>query len=641
MHEGPAPGGASMGEAALEAALENANPIELGRASRRAVEEAWQVFATLSSPIRPANLDSLESNVSSKNIAGDFCDLATAGARRHRVLVAGATGRVGRVVCNKLLLRGYKVRALVRTVDEENLAKLPAAVEIVQGDVTDMKSVSTAARGCDKIICCIRAPPMRRILREVEVQGVRNLAEALMTHKNVMQMRLREEANLAQGIASMGGADGSGASISSSGGPQAAGGAEGRETISPGNIQVTKLTLSHSRYMRLRDRSNPEKSLQELRERRAAQDLELHPLDHWKFSLKGPGVQKLGAEKALELNPLRSGVLANGNVRTKGRITCGGVYAELSKEVKDIPRALGRTTLAGFEAILFKLQGGGKHYQAVLYTEDDKGGSRQAYLAPFKTHAVRECNVRIPFLRFRPAKDSAGPLDPAKIAEFGVRFLPAQEALQQYISETAEVPHGDVPPIAPLQTFPKSAPETELSFGVMDSRQRQTPDPLVFNLKINWVKALPGGTEPDFVLVSATGKAVEPDVRQTCMNAKKAAEASLRASGLGYTIVRPGPLQEVAGGQRGLVIEQSTGWSPGEGGESVSGEAISCADVADVCIRCLHDEAAFNKTFEVSQEVVSKKNEEMYELVATLPVDQRVQQNRSLAPALSRLEKNT
>merc|ERR1711869_158256 len=113
--------------------------------------------------------------------------------------------------------------------------------------------------------------------------------------------------------------------------------------------------------------------------------------------------------------------------------------------------------------------------------------------------------------------------------------------------------------------------------------------------------------------------AVEPDVRQTCMTAKK-----------------------VAGGQRGLVIEQSTaGQPPGEGGEGVSGGAISCADVADVCIRCLHDEAAFNKTFEVSQEVVSKKNEEMYELVATLPVDQRVQQNRSLAPALSRLEKNT
>merc|ERR1719359_2672972 len=326
MHEGPAPGGASMGEAALEAALENANPIELGRASRRAVEEAWQVFATLSSPIRPANLDSLESNVSSKNIAGDFCDLATAGARRHRVLVAGATGRVARVVCNKLLLRGYKVRALVRTVDEENLAKLPAAVEIVQGDVTDMKSVSTAARGCDKIICCIRAPPMRRILREVEVQGVRNLAEALMTHKNVMQMRLREEANLAQGIAEMGP------------GSDAAGG------IHPGSIQVTKLTLSHSRYMRLRDRGDPKKSLRDLQERRARQDLELHPLDHWRLALKGPGVEKLGEEEAQELNPLRTGVLANGNVRAKGRITCGGVYAELSKEVRDIPRPLGRTT---------------------------------------------------------------------------------------------------------------------------------------------------------------------------------------------------------------------------------------------------------------------------------------------------------
>merc|ERR1719159_1525075 len=384
-------------------------------------------------------------------------------------------------------------------------------------------------------------------------------------------MRLRDEASLSQGIAEMGP------------GSDPAGG------IHPGSIQVTKLTLSHSRYMRLRDRDDPEKSLQDLKARRAAQDLELHPLDHWSLALKGPGVQKLGEEEAQELNPLRTGVLANGNVRAKGRITCGGVYAELSKEVRDIPRPLGRTTLAGFEAILFKLQGGGRQYQAVLYTEGDgEQGGRQAYLAPFKTHATRECNVRIPFSRFRPAKAGAAPLDPAKIVELGVRFLP---------------------PLAPLQTFSSSVPEAQQAFGVQgrDGRRRQAPDPL-----------------------------------QTCMTAKKAAEASLRASGLGYTIVRPGPLQEVAGGQRGLVIEQSTaGQPPGEGGESVSGGAISCADVADVCIRCLHDEAAFNKTFEVSQEVVSKKNEEMYELVATLPVDQRVQQNRSLAPALSRLEKNT
>ena len=162
----------------------------------------------------------------------------------------------------------------------------------------------------------------------------------------------------------------------------------------------------------------------------SAQDLELHPLDHWRLALKGPGVQKLGEEEARELNPLRSGVLANGNVRAKGRITCGGVYAELSKEVQDIPRPLGRTTLAGFEAILFKLQGGGKQYQAVLYTDGGAAG-RQAYLAPFKTHAVRECNVRIPFSRFRPAKDGAAPLDPARIVEFGVRFLPPREALRR------------------------------------------------------------------------------------------------------------------------------------------------------------------------------------------------------------------
>lgn len=52
----------------------------------------------------------------------------------------------------------------------------------------------------------------------------------------------------------------------------------------------------------------------------------------------------------------------------------------------------------------------------------------------------------------------------------------------------------------------------------------------------------------------------------------------LRASGLGYTIVRPGPLQEEPGGYKALVFDQ---------GNRIS-HAISCADVADVTLKASH-----------------------------------------------------
>lgn len=70
---------------------------------------------------------------------------------------------------------------------------------------------------------------------------------------------------------------------------------------------------------------------------------------------------------------------------------------------------------------------------------------------------------------------------------------------------------------------------------------------------------------------------------------KRKGETALRNSGLGYTIVRPGPLVEEAGGYKALVFDQGNRISQG----------ISCADVADVCLKALHNPEARNKTFEV------------------------------------------
>jgi uncharacterized protein YbjT (DUF2867 family) len=60
------------------------------------------------------------------------------------VLVIGATGNVGRQVVTQLVERQVSVRALARRPAE---AGLPAAVEVVGGDLTELDSLRSALRG--------------------------------------------------------------------------------------------------------------------------------------------------------------------------------------------------------------------------------------------------------------------------------------------------------------------------------------------------------------------------------------------------------------------------------------------------------------------------------------------------------------
>ena len=64
--------------------------------------------------------------------------------------------------------------------------------------------------------------------------------------------------------------------------------------------------------------------------------------------------------------------------------------------------------------------------------------------------------------------------------------------------------------------------------------------------------------------------------------------------------------------------------------------SISCVDVADICMRALHNPAARNKTFEVAHETPAPFGMGGYELVAHLPD----KANDYLGSALASMEKN-
>ncbi len=70
-----------------------------------------------------------------------------------KVLVIGATGRVGTEVVKALLQRGADVRAMTRK--QRNPGAFPDAAEIALGDLSDPVSVAEAIKGTDKLFLLI------------------------------------------------------------------------------------------------------------------------------------------------------------------------------------------------------------------------------------------------------------------------------------------------------------------------------------------------------------------------------------------------------------------------------------------------------------------------------------------------------
>ncbi|BAT98678.1 hypothetical protein VIGAN_09235000 [Vigna angularis var. angularis] len=276
----------------------------------------------------------------------------------------------------------------------------------------------------------------------------------------------------------------------------------------------------------------------------------------------------------------------NGDAVFSGYVFSKGGYVELSKKLS-LPLGY---TLDRYEGLVLSVGGNGRSYVLIVEAGPSADPSQsRLYFARISTK-VGFCRVRVPFSSFRPVKPDDPLLDPFLVHTLTIRFEPRRQKPVEVNATTKQ-----------------------------DLRS--------FKLILEYIKALPTGQETDFVLVSCSGLGIEPSRRDQVLKAKRAGEDSLRRSGLGYTIVRPGPLQEEPGGQRALIFDQGNRISQG----------ISCADVADICVKALHDTTARNKSFDVCYEYIAEDGRELYELVAHLPD----KANNYLTPALSVLEKNT
>lgn len=94
-----------------------------------------------------------------------------------RVLVAGATGRLGKPVALHLQETGYQVRALTRrAANRGDLERY--GIEVVRGDVGEREALLALVRGCDAVYISLRGANDVASYDKSEVQGVANLAWA-------------------------------------------------------------------------------------------------------------------------------------------------------------------------------------------------------------------------------------------------------------------------------------------------------------------------------------------------------------------------------------------------------------------------------------------------------------------------------
>ena len=94
-----------------------------------------------------------------------------------KILVVGATGRVGGAAVERFLETGFEVRALVRRPEKGTRLRALGA-ELVVGDATAPDTLGVAVRGCSGIFSVLAAGPGRGASEDVEYRGNMNLLSA-------------------------------------------------------------------------------------------------------------------------------------------------------------------------------------------------------------------------------------------------------------------------------------------------------------------------------------------------------------------------------------------------------------------------------------------------------------------------------
>ncbi len=98
------------------------------------------------------------------------------------ILLTGSTGFVGKQILKDLLNGNHQVRCLVRKGSESKISQYKNGVEMVDGDITNARSLEGKLKGCDAVINLvgiIREYPLKGItFKRMHYEGTVNLVNA-------------------------------------------------------------------------------------------------------------------------------------------------------------------------------------------------------------------------------------------------------------------------------------------------------------------------------------------------------------------------------------------------------------------------------------------------------------------------------
>lgn len=171
------------------------------------------------------------------------------------------------------------------------------------------------------------------------------------------------------------------------------------------------------------------------------------------------------------------------------------------------------------------------------------------------------------------------------------------EKAQEMFGDTVEIRVADITDAAAVTSATRGVNYVLSAIGSAAPAGPNSPEFVDYGGVKNMIDASVAAGVEQFVLVSSMG-ATKKDhplnkMFGNVMVWKLKGEDALRASGLDYTIVRPGGLTEDAGRQGSLLFDQ---------GDEMEGGRISRDDVAEICVAALANQSARGKTFEVIAE---------------------------------------
>ncbi len=172
-----------------------------------------------------------------------------------------------------------------------------------------------------------------------------------------------------------------------------------------------------------------------------------------------------------------------------------------------------------------------------------------------------------------------------------------EEKAKNMFGDTVEIRVADITDAAAVMSATRGVKYVLSAVGSAAPAGPNSPEFVDYGGVKNMIEASVAAGVDQFVLVSSLGATHEDHPLNkmfgNVMVWKYKGENALRESGLNYTIVRPGGLNEDPGRQHALLFDQ---------GDKLEEGRISRDDVAEICVAAISNQSARGKTFEVVTE---------------------------------------